>query len=69
MGRHSREEIEKATLRELQATFRPELLNRIDEIIFFDPLGEAQLGKIVRVQLARFDKLLAERQITLHLTD
>ncbi|MDX2089000.1 MAG: ATP-dependent chaperone ClpB [Kofleriaceae bacterium] len=65
----NREEIEKATLRELQATFRPELLNRIDEIIFFEPLSEAQLGKIVRVQLARFDKLLAERQITLHLTD
>jgi ATP-dependent Clp protease ATP-binding subunit ClpB len=65
----NRDEIEKATLRELQATFRPELLNRIDEIIFFEPLAEAQLAKIVRVQLARFDKLLAERQITLHLTD
>ena len=69
MTPQNREDIEKATMRELQATFRPELLNRIDEIIFFEPLGEPQLAKIVRVQLARFDKLLAERQITLHLTD
>jgi ATP-dependent Clp protease ATP-binding subunit ClpB len=54
---------------ELQRTFRPEFLNRIDEIIFFDPLGEDQLGQIVRIQVRRFDKLLAERQITLHLSD
>jgi ATP-dependent Clp protease ATP-binding subunit ClpB len=65
----NREEVEAATLRELQGTFRPELLNRIDETIFFEPLGEAQLGHIVRIQLARFEKLLAERHLTLHLTD
>ncbi|HEY4180555.1 MAG TPA: ATP-dependent chaperone ClpB [Kofleriaceae bacterium] len=65
----NREEVEAATLRELQSTFRPELLNRIDETIFFEPLGEAQLGHIVRIQLANFDKLLAERQLTLHLSD
>jgi ATP-dependent Clp protease ATP-binding subunit ClpB len=56
-------------MKELQQTFRPEFLNRIDEIIFFEPLGEAQLGQIVRIQIQRFDKLLAERQITLHLSD
>ena len=56
-------------MRELQGTFRPEFLNRIDEIIFFEPLGEAQLGQIVAIQVERFDKLLAERQITLHLSD
>ena len=65
----NRDEIEKATLRELQGTFRPEFLNRIDETIFFEPLGEAELGQIVKIQLARFEKLLAERQITLHLSD
>jgi ATP-dependent Clp protease ATP-binding subunit ClpB len=65
----NRAQIEQATMRELQATFRPEFLNRIDEIIFFEPLGEAQLGQIVRIQVQRFDKLLAERQITLHLSD
>ena len=65
----NRAQIEALAMRELQATFRPELLNRIDEIIFFEPLGEAQLSQIVRIQIQRFDTLLAERQITLHLSD
>jgi ATP-dependent Clp protease ATP-binding subunit ClpB len=65
----NREQIEKLVMRELSTTFRPEFLNRIDEVIFFNPLGEAQLGKIVRIQVERFQELLAERQITLHLTD
>jgi ATP-dependent Clp protease ATP-binding subunit ClpB len=69
LTRDNRDQIEKLAMRELSATFRPEFLNRIDETIFFEPLGEAQLGQIVRIQLHRFDKLLAERQITLHLTD
>src|SRR5690242_5158091 len=66
---HNRVEIEKLAMRELQAAFRPEFLNRIDEIIFFEPLGEAQLAQIVRIQVARFGKLLAERELTLDLTD
>ncbi len=65
----NRGQIEAAVMRELQGTFRPELLNRIDEVVFFEPLGEAELGSIVRIQMARFDKLLAERQLTLALTD
>jgi ATP-dependent Clp protease ATP-binding subunit ClpB len=65
----NRDQIEKATMRELQSTFRPEFLNRIDEVIFFDPLQKAQLGHIVRIQLARFQKLLADRELTLDLTD
>jgi ATP-dependent Clp protease ATP-binding subunit ClpB len=69
LNRDNREQIEKLALRELSSTFRPEFLNRIDEIIFFEPLGEAQLGQIVRIQLHRFDRLLADRQISLHLTD
>jgi ATP-dependent Clp protease ATP-binding subunit ClpB len=69
LTRDNREQIEKLAMRELQSTFRPEFLNRIDEIIFFEPLGEGELSKIVRIQLHRFDKLLAERQISLHLTD
>jgi ATP-dependent Clp protease ATP-binding subunit ClpB len=56
-------------MRELQATFRPELLNRIDEVVFFEPLTEAQLASIVRIQMKRFEKLLAERQLALTLTD
>jgi ATP-dependent Clp protease ATP-binding subunit ClpB len=65
----NRDEIERLAMRELQGTFRPEFLNRIDETIFFEPLGEKELGQIVRIQLHRFDKLLAERQLTLHLSD
>lgn len=38
-------------------------------MIFFEPLGESQLGKIARIQLKRFEKLLAERQITIDLSD
>jgi len=69
MTEQNRAEIERLTLRELQTTFRPEFLNRIDETIFFEPLGEKELGQIVRIQLQRFDRLLAERQLTLHLAD
>ena len=65
----NRTQVEGLVMRELQSTFRPELLNRIDEIIFFEPLSEPQLAKIVRIQLKRFEKLLAERQITIDLSD
>jgi ATP-dependent Clp protease ATP-binding subunit ClpB len=69
MTEENRNEIERLAMRELQTTFRPEFLNRIDETIFFEPLGEKQLAQIVRIQLARFERLLAEREITLHLSD
>ncbi|HTR55232.1 MAG TPA: ATP-dependent chaperone ClpB [Kofleriaceae bacterium] len=69
MTKANRGEVEKLALRELQAAFRPEFLNRIDEIIFFEPLGEHELAQIVRIQIVRFQKLLAERQITIDLTD
>ena len=65
----NRAKIELLAMRELQYTFRPEFLNRMDEIIFFEPLGQAQLSKIVRIQVRRFQKLLVERQLTLHLSD
>ena len=49
--------------------FRPEFLNRIDEIILFHRLGRDQMGGIVRIQLSRFEKLLADRRLTLDLDD
>jgi len=52
----------------LRATFRPEFLNRVDEIVFFNPLGSEQLGKIVEMQMAQAAKLLESRHITLELT-
>jgi len=47
--------------------FRPEFLNRIDEIILFKRLGREQMDSIVRIQLGRFEKLLADRRMTLSL--
>jgi ATP-dependent Clp protease ATP-binding subunit ClpB len=47
--------------------FRPEFLNRIDEIILFKRLGRAQMDNIVSIQLQRVEKLLADRRITLAL--
>jgi ATP-dependent Clp protease ATP-binding subunit ClpB len=52
----------------LRATFRPEFLNRVDDIVLFNPLGEAQLERIIGLQLAQVERLLAERKITLELT-
>ncbi|MEX6725975.1 ATP-dependent chaperone ClpB [Parapedomonas caeni] len=49
--------------------FRPEFLNRLDEIILFHRLGEAHMGPIVDIQVARVQKLLADRKIVLDLTD
>jgi ATP-dependent Clp protease ATP-binding subunit ClpB len=69
MTKQNRTEIEALAMRELQSIFRPELLNRIDEIIFFEPLGEAELAHIVQIQVARFSKLLAERGLGLHLSE
>ncbi len=52
----------------VRAHFRPEFLNRIDEIILFHRLRREDMGKIVEIQLKRLDKLLEDRKITLELT-
>ncbi|MGC1907947.1 MAG: ATP-dependent chaperone ClpB [Candidatus Acidiferrum sp.] len=62
------ERARKEALEALRATFRPEFINRIDEIVIFNPLGKAQLEGIVTLLLKNVEKLLAERQITLELT-
>ncbi|MEZ4767328.1 MAG: hypothetical protein R2844_02765 [Caldilineales bacterium] len=53
----------------LRSTFRPEFLNRIDEVVIFHPLTRADLGEIVEIQLGRLRGLLHERKIDLRLTD
>jgi ATP-dependent Clp protease ATP-binding subunit ClpB len=58
----------KEAMQALRAAFRPEFINRIDEIVIFNPLGKEQLGKIVGMLLKSVERLLAERQITLELT-
>ncbi|MEQ1756591.1 MAG: ATP-dependent chaperone ClpB [Micropepsaceae bacterium] len=61
-----------ATVREdvmdiVRAKFRPEFLNRLDEIILFHRLGRAQMDKIVDIQIARLAKLLVDRKIVIDL--
>ena len=53
----------------VRAHFRPEFLNRVDEIILFHRLKKAQMGAIVDIQIARLQKLLDERKIALKLDD
>jgi ATP-dependent Clp protease ATP-binding subunit ClpB len=62
------EQARKLAMDALRAAFRPEFLNRIDEIVIFNPLGKEQLERIVGLLLKNVEKLLAERQITLELT-
>ena len=52
----------------LQAHFKPEFLNRVDDIVFFNPLGKEQLTKIVDLRLEDLRRLLADRKISLELT-
>ncbi len=53
----------------LRAAFKPEFLNRIDDIIVFHRLGREHLGQIVKIQLERLRKLLADQKLNLELTE
>ena len=62
------EGIRAVVLREIQQHFRPEFLNRVDEVVVFHPLTQTELGPIVEIQLSRLRTRLAERQMTLELS-
>jgi len=62
------ERARKEAMDALRASFRPEFINRIDEIVIFNPLGKAQLEGIVKLLLKNVEKLLEERKITLELS-
>ena len=62
------ERARKEAMEALRQAFRPEFINRIDEIVIFNPLGKEQLERIVGLLLKSVEKLLAERQIRLELT-
>jgi ATP-dependent Clp protease ATP-binding subunit ClpB len=71
-GLRSDGDFEKATqqvMNQLHAHFRPEFLNRVDDIIVFGPLGKEQLVKIIELRLEDVRRLLADRKISLELTD
>ncbi|WP_167757865.1 ATP-dependent chaperone ClpB [Deinococcus fonticola] len=63
------EAIKNAVLEELRSEFRPEFLNRVDDIIVFDALTQKDLHQIVDIQLSSLRKRLQERRVTLHLSD
>src|SRR6266852_343157 len=63
------EEVRDSVMAVLRDHFRPEFLNRVDEMIVFRPLTEDQLAAIVDIQLRRLEKRLAERHIQLVVTD
>ena len=61
-------EAHKHVMEALRAHFKPEFLNRVDDIIIFNPLGKEQLAKIVDLRLEDLRRLLADRKISLELT-
>jgi ATP-dependent Clp protease ATP-binding subunit ClpB len=66
---HDFEMARESVMRVLREHFRPEFLNRVDDIVIFRPLGVAQMAKILDLRLAEVSKLLEERQISLELTE
>ncbi len=68
-GEESKEARSRLVMDALRAHFRPEFLNRVDEIIIFDRLTEDDLKKIVEIQLRRLTKRLEQQKITLDLSD
>jgi ATP-dependent Clp protease ATP-binding subunit ClpB len=61
--------VEPQVMEIVRGHFRPEFLNRLDEIILFHRLGQEHMGPIVDIQVARVQRLLADRKVTLDLTD
>ena len=61
--------VEPQVMEIVRAHFRPEFLNRLDEIVLFHRLGQAEMAPIVDIQVARLGRMLAERKVTLDLTD
>jgi ATP-dependent Clp protease ATP-binding subunit ClpB len=69
MNEFNKEAIREQILQALRAHFRPEFLNRIDEIVMFNPLDILQIKRIVELQLQQVQKRLDERKIKLELTE
>src|SRR5438309_968164 len=63
------EERRDKVMAEVQATFRPEFINRVDEIVVFEPLGREEIAQIVGIQLRQLEQRLAERKLHITLTD
>ena len=62
------EQMRKKVLQALRQHFRPEFLNRIDDLIIFHALRREELGRIITIQLRRIENLLSQQKITIKLT-
>jgi ATP-dependent Clp protease ATP-binding subunit ClpB len=60
--------VETSVTQALRQHFRPEFLNRVDDIVLFKPLGEPEIDRIIDLQLRKLERLLAERKLGLELT-
>jgi len=69
LGDKTNPEMEKRVMDALRATFKPEFLNRIDEIVIFNSLGPEEIKKIVEIQIGLLAKRLEASKITLDLSD
>ncbi|MGE4278339.1 MAG: ATP-dependent chaperone ClpB [Magnetospirillum sp.] len=66
---HDSTEVRESVMEVVRASFRPEFLNRLDEVLLFHRLGRAHMSGIVDIQLGRLRKLLSDRKISLDLDD
>ena len=65
----SREKMEKEVMSEVKRTFAPEFINRLDEIIIFDELTDADLMEIIDLQIGKLNEILANRALQVRLTE
>ena len=69
VSRNEWDGVEEMVRRRLRERFRPELLNRLDDVVVFRPLSESDLEQIVEIQLARVAELAARQEVTLSVSD
>ena len=69
LGGRDDDKMRQMVMEAVRAHFRPEFLNRVDEILIFHTLSLAQIKQIVEIQLRRLQRRLAERKLGLHVTD
>ncbi|OPX84311.1 MAG: Chaperone protein ClpB [Pelotomaculum sp. PtaB.Bin104] len=68
VGESNRAQLEERVMEELKASFRPEFLNRVDEVVIFNNLGQNEIAKIVDIQLALLKQRMAKLGITLEVS-
>ncbi|MFN8009270.1 MAG: ATP-dependent chaperone ClpB [Terriglobia bacterium] len=68
LGQRDPAEMQSRVMEMLRETFKPEFLNRVDDIIIFNSLGRQEINRIIDIQLQRLQRLLAEKKLSIELT-